>query len=41
VLTNTIDKANENALRALLLAAEPWARRRTAALACFGGVWDV
>jgi len=33
------DSSDAAGLRALLLAAEPWARRRTAALACFGGVW--
>jgi len=28
------------ALHALLLAAEPWGRRRVAAMACYSGVWE-
>jgi len=33
------DLSATSALRALLIAAEPWSRRRAAAMACYGGVW--
>jgi len=33
------DESAAPALTALLIAAEPWGRRRAAALACYGGVW--
>jgi len=35
----TSDKIHEGSLADLLLAAEPWSRRRAAALACYAGVW--
>jgi len=35
-----MNKANETPLRALLRAADPWGRRRAAAMACYSGVWE-
>jgi len=34
------DKSVKPALRAVLTAADAWARRRVAALACYSGVWE-
>jgi len=33
------DKSSKAIVTTLLRAAEPWARRRTAALACYSGEW--
>jgi len=33
------NKSAVPALKTLLTAAEPWGRRRAAALACYAGVW--
>ena len=39
VCGDSSDKSNEAPLRSLLLAAEPWSRRRPIAVACYSGTW--
>jgi hypothetical protein len=34
------DKSDAAAIRALLTFAAPWSRRRPAAIACYGDVWE-
>jgi len=40
VCAEAADKSTKAALRKLLLAAEPWGRRRAAAMACYSSVWE-